>query len=147
MSRLALQTAVRAGTVDLLNGYRQAAGLRLAVYRARPAKLDGLPFAWVESIREDTTSFTREESQRVARVGVRVVWGQYDSGAAVDQRDRFVDGFYGHVMDNPHAFGGNAECVWVGTTDDEQWEPDWLPDDKVGRYFSTLVILEGAAAT
>lgn len=146
MSRLALQTAVRAGAVALVDGYRQASGVKLGLaHRARPSKITP-PAAFVDSMGEDTTQFTAEEAQRVVRVGIRLVWGQYNSGTAVDQRDAFVDGFYGHVMDNPHAFGGNAECDWLGTADDEQWSPSWIPEDE-SSYFSTLVTLEGRAST
>lgn len=146
MSRLPLQTAVRAGAVTLVDGYRTASGARLdQVYRARPAQIKP-PAAFVESIAEDTTQFTAEEGQRVVRVAIRLVWGVYDSGPTVDVRDKFIDGFYGHVMDNPHAFGGNAECDWLGTADTEQWSPPWLPEDD-SVYFSTLVTLEGRAST
>lgn len=146
MSRLALQSDVRAGCMTLLNGYKAAAGLRLATYRARPAKLDSLPFAWVESIAEDASAFTREESQRVVRVGIRLVWGQYDSGQSTDQRDRFIDGFYAHFMDASHPFGGNTDQTWIGTSDSESWSPPWLPEDQ-NLYFSTLITLEGTAST
>lgn len=146
MSRLALQTAARAGSETLLKEYATSASLKLATYRARPVKLQGLPFAWVDSIREDADAFTVEESQRVVRIDIRIVWGVYDAGPTVDQRDRFVDGFYAWVMDHYHQFDGNAETNWVGTSDDEQWSPSWIPDD-TNSYFSTLVTLEGRAST
>lgn len=146
MSRLALQTACRVGAVALVTGYREAAGAKLnQVYRARPAKIT-TPAAWVESIAEDTTQFTREEAQRVVRVGIRFVWGVFDSGPTVDARDAFVDGFFGHVMDNDDAFGGNATCDWIGTSDTDDWSPPWLPEDQ-SVYFSTLITLEGSAST
>lgn len=146
MSRLDLQTAVRAGAVGLVNGYRTAVSLQLGqVYRARPAQIKA-PSVFVDSVSEDASSFTREEYQRVVRVGIRVVWGVYDSGQTVDQRDEFVDGFYGHVADNYHAFDGNAECIWIGTEDDEDWRPDWIDNDD-SKYFSTLITLEGRAST
>lgn len=147
VSRLDLQTAVRAGAVALVNGYRTAASLDLGqVYRARPAQIK-TPSAFVDRVSEDADAFTKEEYQRVVRVGIRIVWGVYDSGQAVDQRDQFVDGFYGYVADSGyHAFGGNAECVWVGTDDDEDWRPDWIDTDD-SKYFSTLITLEGRAST
>lgn len=146
MTRLDLQSAVRSGAVTLINGYRDAASLQLGqVYRARPAQIK-VPSVFVDSVSEDADAFTREEYQRVVRVGIRVVWGVYDSGQTVDQRDAFVDGFYGHVADNYHAFDGNAECNWIGTEDDEDWRPDWIPSDD-SSYFSTLITLEGRAST
>ena len=146
MSRIALQTAVRAGAVTLINGYRAASGVELGqVYRARPTQIK-TPSVFVDSVGESAEAFTKEESQRAIRLGIRVVWGIYDSGQTVDQRDEFVDGFYAHVMDNYHVFGGNTECNWVGTTDDEDWSPAWIPTD-TSPYFSTLVTLEGRAST
>lgn len=146
MSRIDIQTAVRAGAVTLADGYRVDANLKLGqVYRARPTRISP-PSVFVDSVSESAESFTREESQRTIRVGIRVVWGQYDAGQSVDQRDAFVDGFYAWVTDHYHAFGPNTECVWVGTDDDETWSPSWIPSD-TSDYFSTLVTLEGRAST
>jgi hypothetical protein len=146
VSRIALQTAVRAGAVTLVDGYRASVSLSLGqVYRARPAQIKA-PSVFVDSVSEGAVSFTTAEYQRVVSVGIRVVWGVYDSGSAVDQRDAFVDGFYAWVADHPRAFDGNADCVWVGTDDDEDWSPGWIPTDE-SKYFSTLVTLEGRAGT
>lgn len=146
MSRIPLHTAVRAGAVWLVEGYRTASGLGLGqLYRARPAQIKA-PSVFVDSVSESADSFTEAEYQRVVRVGIRVVWGVYDSGQTVDQRDAFVDGFYAHVADNPRAFDGNADCVWIGTDDDEDWSPSWIDTDQ-SKYFSTLVTLEGRAST
>lgn len=146
MTRIALQTAVRAGAVTLADGYRTAASLKLGqVYRARPSKI-ATPSVFVDSVSESADSFVNLEYQRVVRVGIRIVWGVYDSGSSVDQRDDFVDGFYAYVADHPRAFDGNADCVWIGTDDDESWSPDWIPNDQ-SVYFSTLITLEGRAST
>lgn len=132
--------------MTLVEGYRTAASLDLGqIYRARPMQIKA-PSVFIDSVSEDADAFTVEESQRVVRIELRIVWGVYDAGQSVDQRDRFVDGFYGHVMDNYHAFGANAECNWIGTSDDEDWSPDWIPTDQ-SAYFSTLVTLEGKAST
>lgn len=147
MSRIALQTAVRTGAVALINGYRTSASVELGqVYRARPAQIK-TPSVFVDRVSEDADAFTKEEYQRVVSVGIRVVWGMYDAGQTVDQRDEFVDGFYAHVADSGyHAFDGNAECIWIGTEDDEDWRPDWIDNDD-SKYFSTLITLEGRAST
>jgi hypothetical protein len=145
MARLALQTAARAGTVTLVDGYRTATSLATGqLYRARPKQLKP-PSIYIDRITEDADAFTREESQRVVRVALRIVWGLYDAGDAVDQRDRFVDGFYAHVMDNYHAYGANAECNWVGVTDDPDFTPEWIEGSE--SYFMTEITLEGRAAT
>ena len=146
MSRIALQTAVRAGAVTLVDGYRVSATISLGqVYRARPAQIK-TPSVFVDTVSESADSFVNLEYQRVVRVGIRIVWGVYDSGQSVDQRDRFVDGFYAWVADHPREFDGNADCVWIGTEDDEIWSPTWIPTDQ-STYFSTLVTLEGRAST
>lgn len=146
MARLALQTAARAGTVALLQGYRTAASLETGqLYRARPKQIKA-PSFYIDRITEDADAFTREESQRVVRVALRALWGSsLDSGEAADQRDRFVDGFYAHVMDNYHAFGANAECNWIGVTDDPDFAPEWI--DGSESYYMTEITLEGRAAT
>jgi hypothetical protein len=146
MARLALQTAARAGTVALVHGYRTAASLEMGqLYRARPKQLKA-PAVWIDSIIENTDAFTVEESQRVVRVTLRVAWRKYDTGDAVDQRDRFVDGFYGYVMDNYHAFGANAECNWIAVSDDPDWTPEWIPENPESMFL-TEITLEGRAAT
>ena len=146
MARLPLQTNARAGTIALVNGYRTASGLALGqVYRARP-KLLKPPTVYIDRISEGTDSFTREESQRTVTVALRVVWGEYNAGDSVDQRDRFVDGFYGYFMDNgDDAFGANAVIYWRTVSDNPDWTPEWLAD--VGPYFMTEITLEGFAAT
>lgn len=145
--RADLQTDARAGTITLVNGYRTASGVALGqVYRARP-KLLKPPTVYIDRIAEDADSFNRTESQRTIRVALRVVWGQYDGGDSVDQRDRFVDGFYKYVMDNgKDSFGANAEAVtWIGVADTPDWTPEWLAD--AGPYFMTEITLGGAAST
>src|SRR3972149_12171914 len=103
MTRLALQTAVRAGAVTLVNDYRASAGLSLEqVSRARPAQIK-TPSVFVDSVTESADSFTTREYQRAVRVGIRVVWGVYDSGSSVGQRGAFVDGFYAWVGGGPPA--------------------------------------------
>ena len=145
MARHALQTAARAGTVTLVREYATSASLELGqLYRARPKQVKP-PCVYIDRITESTDAFTREESQRTVRVALRVLWGLYDAGDAVDQRDRFVDGFYAWVMDNYHAFGANAECDWVSVTDDPAFAPEWIEGSE--DYFMTEIILEGRAST
>jgi hypothetical protein len=147
VSRIAFETEARAGAVALVDAYRTSSGLKLGqLYRARPAQIK-TPSVFVDSVSENADAFTREESQRTVRVGLRAVWGIYDAGETVDQRDRFVDGLYAYVMDYGfHAFGANTTCAWVAVSDNENWTPDWLPDT-AQPMFSTLITLEGLATT
>src|SRR5689334_14749490 len=129
----------------LITGYRTSVSLPTGqVYRARP-KLLKPPTFYIDRITEGTDSFTREESQRTVLVAFRAVWGAYDAGDSVDQRDRFVDGFYGWVMDHPDAFGANAVIYWRAVADNPDWQPEWLPDE--GPFFMTEISLEGFAST
>lgn len=129
----------------MLKDFAQAGGFDLQVYRARVGQFKP-PTAYVESITEGAEPLTKEESQRTCAVLVRVVWGVYDSGSTVDQRDRFVDGFYAHVEDNPHAFGANTTCSFAAVSDDPDFTPDWIPEDTTPK-FATAITLEGFAAT
>ena len=146
MARLPLQTNARAGTIALVNGYRAASSVALGqLYRARPKVLKP-PSIYIDRITEGTDAFTREESQRTVTVALRVVWGAYDAGDSVDQRDRFVDGFYAYFADNgADAFGANAVIYWRTVADTPDWTPEWLPD--AGPYFMTEITLEGFAST
>lgn len=147
MARLPLQTNARAGTMTLVDGYATAVSLETGQrYRARPVGSPKVPCIFIDRITEGADSFTREESQRTVTVALRVVWGTYDTGSAVDQRDRFVDGFYGYVMDNGNdAFGANAVLYWRTVSDDPAWRPEWLEQSE--PYFMTEITLEGQAAT
>ena len=145
MARLPLQINARAGTVKLVDDYRTAASLSLGqLYRARPTRIK-VPSVYIDRITEGTVGFTTEESQRTVRVYVRILWGVYDGGDTVDQRDKFVDGFYAHVQDNPHAFGANSICTFVAVEDDENFRAEWISSDE--PLFMTEITLEGFAST
>lgn len=147
MARLPLHTNARAGTVTMVRAYADANSLDIGqLYRARPKGAPSLPSVYVDGITESTDSFTRTESQRSVLVRLRCVWGKYDSGDAVDQRDRFVDGFYGYVMDSGQdAFGANAVIYWRAVSDTPDWTPEWL--DQSEPYYMTEITLEGQAST
>lgn len=137
---------MRTAAVTLLTDYAASVDLKLQVYRARPASLY-VPTAFVESVSELLTEFTVTTRQRVPTVLVRVVWGLFDSGTAVDQSDTFVDGFLDWVADNVHASGANTTITAVRTSDDPTWVPDWFKQEDQKTYFTTLIALEGFAAT
>ncbi len=147
MARLPLQTNARAGTIALVNAYRTATSLKLGrVLRSRPIKGVLLPDAYIDRITEGADNFTREESQRTVTVALRIIWGRYSAGDEVDQRDRFVDGFYAYVMDNgKDSFGANATLSWRTVTDTPDFQPEWV--DAPDVYYMTEITLEGFAAT
>lgn len=141
--RFPFDTNVRAAAVSLLEGYRDDAELKMTVYPGRPATIVP-PHAFVDRMTsriEQTASLF----QRYPRVELVVLHGLFDSGDAVAQRDRFVDGFFDWVRDNVDAAGAGTEIYMVATEDDPTYVPDWLPADKARTYFATRIILEGFA--
>lgn len=128
--------------MNLLSAYAQSAGLTMQIYRAKPTQVKP-PTAYIESIDEALTEYTLTTRQRRTLARVRVLWrDERDAGLAVDQRDRFVDGFLDWVADNYHAFGSNTLASGVTVSDD----PDFAFDD-TATYLSTVITLEGFAAT
>lgn len=146
MTRIAVQTLARAGAVDLLNGYRDDADLRLQVYRARPRSIKP-PTAFVDGIDETLTDYTITTRQRSPAVSVVVIHGLFDSGEAADQRDTFVDGFLDWVADRYHGFGANTLVQVSRVTDLPSYVPDWLPPNEQSTYYATQIVLEGFAST
>lgn len=140
MARIALQTAARAGAMTLITAYCASVSLRAQTYRARPKQAKP-PTFYVESITEVITAFTAAERQRTARVTIRALWGRYDDGDAVDQRDTFVDGFLDYVADNFHAFGSNTDVNAVAVADDPEFDFDG------DALLSSAIVLEGFAST
>lgn len=146
LTRVRFRTAARAGAVELLNTYRENVNLRLQVYPGRPRSINP-PTAFVDSISETFTAFTKHSYQRAPVVDVVVIHGLLDSKEAVDQGDDFVDGFYEWLADLPHAFGARTLVELVRTEDEPNYIPDWLPPELQRSYYATHLFLEGFAAT
>lgn len=144
MARYALQTAMRAAAIQLMTNYAASLDepLPLQLYRARPASLNP-PTGFVDSMRE-TITYTGL-NQRQPTADVIVVWGLFDSGTAVDQRDAFVDGFVDWTLDNIHAAGGNTTMAVVDIEDIPAFVPDWLAPALQRTYYATRFALEGLA--
>ena len=142
MTRIAFQTAMRTAAVAFLEDYRDSAGITLSVYRARPRHL-APPHAFVESIGE-TISYTAL-NQRQPRAEIVVVHGLFDSGAAADQRDGFIDGLIDWSFDRFHQAGANTTVAIVSIDDDPVYVPDWLPEGERQSYYATRITLEGLA--
>ena len=141
--RYALEAATRAAAVDLLEGYKADASIKLQIFRARPASVNP-PCAFVDRMSariEQTTHLF----QRYPRVELIVLHGLFDTGDAVDQRDRFVDGFFDWVLDDVHAAGANTTLRLAGIEDVPVFVDDWLPPAKQRAYFATRITLEGFA--
>jgi hypothetical protein len=83
--------------------------------------------------------------QHTPGVEIVVLHGTFDSGDAVDQRDRFVDAFVDWVRTRFHAAGANTLLRVTSLEDDPTYVPDWLPPEQQRTYYGTRISLEGAA--
>lgn len=145
-TRVAFQTAMRAAAVELLTTFAEETGVKLQVYPGRPASVFP-PCAFVDRIRERLTYLGPTSRQRLPQADVIVIHGNYDSKDAAEQKDAFVDAFLDWVLDRYHAAGTNTLIAVLGTEDDPNYVPDWLPprDGRQPMYYATLIQLEGLA--
>lgn len=142
---LAFETAVRAGAVSILEGYRTSADVKLQVYRARPASVNA-PSAFVDRM-TDRIEHTASLRQRYVRAEVIVLHGLFDSGEAVDQRDAFVDGFFDYIRDQLFEAAAGTTLDLVNVEDIPVYVPDWLRLEAQRSYYATRLTLEGFAGT
>lgn len=145
MTFLPFTTACRAAAVTLLKDYADDADLGLQFYRARPASVHA-PCAFVDRVRE-TVAYPADARlrQRTITVEVVVLWGLFDSGDAVDQRDRFVDGFIDWVTNHIDAADPNTTVEIAAIEDDPTYVNDWMKPELQRTYYATRFSLEGFA--
>ena len=135
---------VRAACVSLLEAYRTASGIKLQIYRARPATIKP-PTAFVDRISEADAYPAYTFPSRTPRAEVVVLHGVFDNGDAVDQADAFADGFLAFTVANLDEAGPNSTISVVEMEDDPTFVPDWLPEEYRIPYFATRITLEGFA--
>ena len=145
MTRYALQVAMRAAAVELLEDYAASASIKMQVYPARPRTLYP-PTGFVDSIRE-TISYSGALVQRQPTAELLVIHGLYDSKEGADQRDAFVDGFIDWAIDRYHSAGANTIAGITEVEDLPNYVPDWMPPDEQKTYYATRIALGGFAAT
>jgi hypothetical protein len=135
---------MRAAAVELLRDSGLDMGIKLQVYPGRPASI-APPCAFVDRIRERIAYVGPTSRQRVPQADVYVIHGLFDSKEAADQKDAFVDGFLDWILSRYHAAGSNTLIAAVGTEDDPNYVPDWLPpvNGRQAVYYATLIQLEG----
>lgn len=143
--RIPFTTAMREAAVTLLKEYAASVGVTLQVYRARPKTLMP-PTGFVDRVSE-TFEYPSSVTwrQRTPRVEVIVLWGLFDSGDAVDQRDQFVDGFLDWVTDRVHAAGASTVLGIVSVDDIPDYVNDWMTPEAQRTYYATRFVLEGFA--
>ena len=151
MSRLALQTSARAGSVALVEGYRTASSVKLGqLYRARPTQIK-TPSVFIDTVAESADDFTDEgiAAHRPGRHPGRV--GHLRRGP-----DRGSAGMRSWTASTPTSWttastpsARTRPCRGYRSADDENWVPAWLPTDtrSIQPMFSTLIVLEGFAST
>jgi hypothetical protein len=145
VTRIAFSSAIRAAAVTLLKDYAADADIKLQVYPARPASVFP-PCAFVDRMSESIEYPSSVNwRQRTPRVEVLVLHGIFDSGDAVAQRDRFVDGFLDWVTDNVHAADPNTTIGLVSVEDDPGYVNDWMKPEHQRTYYATRLTLEGFA--
>lgn len=120
-----------------------AQSVKLSTYPGRPASI-ALPHAFVDVMREDNV-VSGHLMQRTVQADVVILWGTFDSKAAVEQKDAFVDAYIEYLRDVPnYASAGPSSLFRVASTeDDPTFTPDWLPREAQRPYFATRVTVEG----
>ena len=129
--------------MSFLRDYAASAGVKMQVYRARPASINP-PCGFVEGINESldhTTALTR----RNPSVFVVVIFGIFDNGEAADQKDAYVDGIIGWAETRYHQAGGNTMLAIADTEDLGNYTPEWMPPSQQLVYYATRLTLEGLA--
>lgn len=145
VTRIALQTAMRAAAVTLLESFKTATSIDLQIYPARPRTLYP-PTAFVDSLSEQlvlTGPFLRE---RTPTVSVVVIHGIFDTADTAAQRDAFVDGFVDWIADNYHAISAETGIGGrIAVNDIPNYVPDWIPPAEQKSYYATQLLVEGYA--
>lgn len=129
--------------MTLLDGYAAANPNRLRhTFRARPLSIQA-PCGFVDGIDESEIVYSAGVVQRTPEVRVRLVRGTFSSGDVADANDELVDDFIAYVRDNPHAAGASTLLLVSSVEDDDGWQPEWMPEDKRGTFYTTLITLAG----
>ncbi len=135
----------RSAATTTLGAYASAASVDLNVYRGRPRSIKA-PHAFVDRVSESVTYAAGTMMARTVSVEIVVLWGLFDSGEAVDQRDAFVDGYVAYLRSVQFtAAGPNATFAVVSSEDDPVFIPDWIaPSERnATAYFATRIVVEG----
>lgn len=142
MTRIAFQTLMRAGAVQLLTDYKASASLSLQIYPGRPRSINP-PTAFVDAINERISYTALNQRQPTAEV--IVIHGLFDSKEAADQRDAFVDGFVDWALDHIHEAHAATTIAVTDVDDIPSFVPDWQPPELQRTYYATRITLEGLA--
>lgn len=135
-------TLARAAAMTLVGDYAADVDLAIHKYRARPKSVEPIPCYFVDRVRESVDySAAPGLRRRTITVEVLVCWGLFDSGDAVDQRDRFIDGFMDWVTDDVSIIENGTVSV-VAVTDEPTFTPDWVPANAQKTYYASRIAVE-----
>lgn len=142
--RVPFRTQMRDAAMTLLRDFSAETSVKLQLYPGRPLKLFP-PAAFPDRFTSRNQGIGDELLQRNPTLYVVLLWGLFDSKDAVDQADRFLDGFEDWVAERFHAAGENTGLQVSGWQDDPNYIPDWVPPAEQRSYYATVVALEGLA--
>ena len=80
--------------------------------------------------------------QQTVTVEAVILHGLFDSKDAAEQKDAFIDGLIEYQRTHVHEAGANTTIGLVGTEDDPNFVPDWLPPDRQRTYYATRLDFE-----
>lgn len=130
---MGFQADCRAAVVTFLTDYAASNGVKLQIYRGRPRTLVP-PSGFVDGITEDI-DHTTLLTQRNPVVSAIVVFGTYDSGDTVDQKDAFADGLIEWAETRFHQAGANTMIGSARAEDLPEFIPTWLPPEQQKVYY------------
>ena len=137
----------RAAAVTLLTDCATNASVNLQVYRGRPMSIFP-PTGFVDSMSDETPPFPGTSSlyQHNRLIEVVLIWGLFDSGEAVDQRDAFVQAFHDWTRARVHSASAESLIGPRSLSDVPSFLPDWGSEaQRETTYFATRILLEGFA--
>jgi len=132
----------RAAVSQLMNDFSFDSGIKFLWYRARPTSIRP-PQAFIDRMTDRAEDFLAPAIfQHITTIQVLVLHGIFDQGDTVDQRDRFVDGFWEWVRTRYHAAGANTLIRVRSSEDDPSYVPEWIPERDRQTYYGTFITLE-----
>lgn len=126
--------------------------ITVTTYPGRPKSIRP-PHLFVDRVTGSVSYSGPSSYQHPVTVDLVLLHGLFDSKEAVDQADRFVDGFVAHVATDPHAAGANTTIGLSSIEDDPTYVADWInpgstrAGEAQGPYFATRISLEVYAAS
>lgn len=136
---MGFQEDVRGAAMTTLKAYADGASIALSQYPGRPATITPT-HAFVDEMREDIV-YVGHLMQRTVQADVVIVWGDFDTKAATEQKDAFVDGYIAYVRTNFHAAGASSTIGVVATRDEPTFVPAWIA--RPPTFYATVITLEG----